>query len=59
MISPRHGDSAFNVVYQKSRAGPGIKDPPLTKTGHAQARAAAKTVPAWARRVIARPREPS
>ena len=30
MISPRHGDSAFNVVYRKSRAGPGIEDPPLT-----------------------------
>lgn len=56
MILLRHGESAFNVVYRKSRADPGIEDPPLTETGHAQARAAAETVAGMgARRVITSP----
>ncbi len=59
MILPRHGESAFNVAYQKSRIDPGLEDPPLTETGRAQARAAETVADMGARRVITSPCKPS
>jgi glucosyl-3-phosphoglycerate phosphatase len=40
----RHGQSEFNVVYSVTRRDPGIRDPLLTATGRAQARAAAEAL---------------
>ena len=36
MILMRHGESEFNVVYQKTRVDPGIRDPRLTEAGRRQ-----------------------
>jgi len=44
MLLIRHGQSEFNVVYSVTRQDPGIRDPLLTATGRAQARAAAATL---------------
>ena len=44
MLLIRHGQSEFNVVYSVTRVDPGIRDPLLTETGRAQARAAAETL---------------
>ncbi len=56
MLLLRHGASTFNVVDRKSRADPGIEDPPLTATGRAQARAAAEALAEMgARRVLTSP----
>ena len=37
MYLARHGQTMFNVVFGKTKQDPGIEDPPLTETGHAQA----------------------
>jgi broad specificity phosphatase PhoE len=44
MLLIRHGQSEFNVVYSVTRVDPGIRDPLLTATGRAQARAAAEAL---------------
>jgi glucosyl-3-phosphoglycerate phosphatase len=44
MLLIRHGQSEFNVVYSVTRQDPGIRDPLLTATGRAQARAAAEAL---------------
>lgn len=44
MILLRHGQSEFNLHFTKTRQDPGIEDPVLTDTGHAQARAAAEAI---------------
>jgi broad specificity phosphatase PhoE len=44
MLLIRHGQSEFNVVYGVTRQDPGIRDPRLTETGRAQARAAAEAL---------------
>jgi broad specificity phosphatase PhoE len=44
MLLIRHGQSEFNVVFSVTRVDPGIRDPLLTETGRAQARAAAETL---------------
>jgi broad specificity phosphatase PhoE len=44
MLLIRHGQSEFNVVYSVTRQDPGIRDPGLTATGRAQARAAAEVL---------------
>ena len=36
MILLRHGESAFNVVFNATRRDPGIADPDLTETGRRQ-----------------------
>jgi broad specificity phosphatase PhoE len=41
MILIRHGQSEFNVVFNRERRDPGIADAPLTDHGRAQALAAA------------------
>ena len=38
MYLARHGQTMFNVVFGETKQDPGIEDPPLTETGHAQAR---------------------
>jgi len=40
MILLRHGQSEFNLHFTATRRDPGIKDPPLTPLGRAQAEAA-------------------
>ena len=42
MILLRHGQSAFNLHFTRTRQDPGIVDPPLTAAGLAQAEAAAE-----------------
>ena len=37
MYLARHGQTIFNIVFGKTRQDPGVEDPPLTETGHAQA----------------------
>ena len=37
MYLARHGQTMFNVVFGETKKDPGIEDPPLTETGHAQA----------------------
>lgn len=44
MLLIRHGQSEFNVVYSVTRQDPGIRDPLLTETGRAQARAAGEAL---------------
>jgi broad specificity phosphatase PhoE len=52
----RHGQSEFNVVYSVTRVDPGIRDPRLTETGRAQARAAAgRLAGEGVRRLLASP----
>ena len=51
MILLRHGQSEFNRHFSATRRDPGIKDPPLTELGRAQAEAAAA---AFGRESIAR-----
>jgi broad specificity phosphatase PhoE len=41
MILVRHGESEFNVVFNRTRKDPGIKDPRLTERGREQVRRAA------------------
>lgn len=50
MIIVRHGQSAFNVVFNATREDPGIEDPGLTPQGMTDARAAAKRLAAESRR---------
>src|ERR1700761_2582558 len=42
MILIRHGQSEFNVVFNKERRDPGIRDAPLTAHGRGQVEAAAQ-----------------
>jgi broad specificity phosphatase PhoE len=42
MILVRHGQSEFNVHYNRTRIDPGIEDPALTEVGRQQAAAAAE-----------------
>ncbi len=56
MILLRHGQSWFNFHFSATRQDPGIEDPELTETGHAQAEAAAKALAgACITRIIASP----
>ena len=41
MILIRHGQTVFNVMFPATRRDPGVRDPALTETGVAQARALA------------------
>jgi broad specificity phosphatase PhoE len=42
MILIRHGESEFNVHFNRTRVDPGIRDPALTEAGRQQALAAAE-----------------
>ena len=42
MILLRHGQSEFNVVFDRTREDPGVRDAPITLEGERQARAAAQ-----------------
>jgi broad specificity phosphatase PhoE len=42
MFLLRHAESFFNLHFSRTRRDPGIEDPELTATGHAQAEAAAE-----------------
>jgi broad specificity phosphatase PhoE len=44
MILVRHGQSAWNAVFNQTRVDPGIPDPPLTTEGRQQAAAAAEAL---------------
>lgn len=44
MILIRHGQSEFNVHFNRTGADPGIVDPPLTEAGRTQVRAAAEAI---------------
>jgi broad specificity phosphatase PhoE len=44
MLLVRHGQSEFNVVFNKTRKDPGIRDPKLTEEGHRQVQAAAEAL---------------
>ena len=44
MILLRHGETMFNVLFNKSRRDPGIQDPQLTERGREQAAEAARTL---------------
>jgi broad specificity phosphatase PhoE len=44
MILIRHGQSEFNVHYNRTGIDPGITDPHLTEEGRAQVRAAAEAI---------------
>ena len=56
MILVRHGQSAWNVVYAKTRVDPELPDPGLTDEGRRQAElAAARLRPLGAKRLIASP----
>ena len=46
MYLARHGQTMFNVVFGETKQDPGIEDPPLTETGHAQARELARVASA-------------
>lgn len=49
MILIRHGQSEFNVVFNKERRDPGIRDAPLTAHGRGQAEEAARQLAAHIR----------
>lgn len=56
MILIRHGQSEFNVVFNRTRQDPGIPDPHLTEYGREQARqAAAALAQRDLRRIVASP----
>lgn len=56
MLLVRHGQSEFNVHYNRTGIDPGIRDPGLTEEGRAQAeRAAATLAPHAPERIIASP----
>lgn len=56
MILLRHGQSEFNLHFTATRRDPGIEDPHLTESGHAQAEAAAAALAELPlRRVIVSP----
>ncbi len=44
MILLRHGESAFNAAFNRTRIDPGIRDAPLTERGRRQAAAAAEAL---------------
>jgi broad specificity phosphatase PhoE len=44
MILIRHGQSEFNVVFNRTGVDPGIPDPKLTEEGRAQVRRAAEAI---------------
>jgi broad specificity phosphatase PhoE len=56
MLLIRHGQSEFNVVFNKTRVDPGIRDPKLTDEGKRQAEAAAQALRARApKRLVSSP----
>ena len=56
MILLRHGESAFNAAFNRTRIDPGIRDPGLTDRGRQQAAAAAEQLREHGlRRLIASP----
>ncbi len=56
MILVRHGESAFNVVFNATREDPGIPDPDLTETGRRQIAAVADRLAGRGiRRIVASP----
>jgi broad specificity phosphatase PhoE len=56
MILLRHGQSEFNVVFNRTRQDPGIPDPRLTDHGREQARLAAEALAERdLRRIVASP----
>lgn len=56
MIFVRHGQSAWNVVYAKTRVDPVLPDPSLTDEGRRQAELAAERLrPHRPRRILASP----
>ena len=56
MILVRHGQSAWNVIYAKTRVDPDLPDPGLTDEGRRQAAFAAERLRAHApRRILASP----
>jgi broad specificity phosphatase PhoE len=56
MLLIRHGQSEFNVVFNKTRQDPGIRDPKLTEEGRRQAEAAALAIGALnVRRLVSSP----
>jgi broad specificity phosphatase PhoE len=56
MILIRHGESAFNAAFNRTRIDPGIRDAPLTERGRRQAEAAAEGLRALGlRRLVASP----
>ena len=44
MLLIRHGQSEFNVVFNKTRVDPGIEDPKLTEEGRRQAETAGRAL---------------
>jgi broad specificity phosphatase PhoE len=56
MLLLRHGQSAFNAVFNETRVDPGIPDPALTEEGRRQAEAAALLLETHdVRRIVASP----
>ena len=56
MILVRHGQSEFNVVFNRTGRDPGIPDPSLTAKGKEQAAIAAKALSGRGfRRIVASP----